>query len=455
MEKRRVLMLSYVFPPMSSVGGFRAIRFTKYLPQFGWSPLVLAPSTASLDPAQIDPSLESLVPSGTVVVRARVFRPAVRIEKAVRAVRRQFRRWLPGPHEALDASSADTRKNQPAEKRSWLQRAVRGALTCAFELPDEQIGWLFPALRAGMLLIRKYRPRAIYSSGPPHSTHLIAVALKFLSGLPLAIDLRDPWSRGEWQRHDASGWRVQGSLERFCVRWSDRVILNTPRLCDDFRGYYGEAHRAKFLAITNGYDPDLLPLAGELLARNVRPCPNGSIRVCHPGNVYGERNLKSVATAIGRLAKAGCRVTFEQVGTLAHSSSLLEYLRANQWDSYFQIRGRVSHGETLARMAAADVLLVLQPGTSVQVPGKLFEMLPFRKPLVAVTGEGATADIVRQFGLGFVADPGDPEAIAAAILRAGSGGLQAAGNLCREQALGAFDGRRLAGMLAETLQGLL
>jgi len=451
----RVLILSYHFPPAASAGAFRTIRFVKYLPEFGWSPLVVAPLTHDLYPAQLDPSLESSIPSDTVVVRTRVLRPSMAVDNAVRAVSRCFRgrssREATGVH---DASAARTGCNGQAAKRSWLRRAVLFALACAFEVPDIHVGWLLPAVRAGASLIRRYRPLAIYSSGPPHSAHLIAVALKYLSGLPLVIDLRDPWSRSDWQRSHTGSWRVQRSLERLCIRWSDRVILNTPRLCDEFRQFYGAAFHAKFLAIPNGYDPDLLPLADTLLARNARACTNGSIRVCHPGTIYGARNLQCVAAAIARLAEAGYRVTLEQVGVVEQSSALQQYLRENQLEPCFQFRGPVSHAEALDRMAAADVLLVLQPGTSIQVPGKLFEMLPFRKPVVALTREGATADIIERFKLGVVADPADTDAISSAILDAayGRSGCSQSG---WDRALRAFDGRRLTSELAQVLDGLI
>ncbi len=407
-KKRSILMLSYVFPPLSAVGGFRTVRFVKYLPEFGWHPLVLAPSVDSLDPAQLDPSLESLVSSDAVVMRARVLRPAVAVEKAVRAVRRRCRGLFAKAKEASMGSVPSAGGSGQTENRSWLRRTTREALACVFELPDEQIGWLLPAAKAGLSMIRKYRPQAIYSSGPPHSIHLIGLALKCLSGLPLVIDLRDPWSRSEWKRPGSGSWRVQRFLERLCVCWADRVILNTPRLCDEFREFYGAPFCAKFLAIPNGYDPDLLPLADKLLVRNAQAHTNGLIRVCHPGNVYGERNLQCVATAIARLAAAGCRVILEQVGTLEHGSALIEFLRERQLEPYFQIRGRLSHAETLDRMAAADVFLVLQPGTSVQVPGKLFEMLPFRKPVVALTGDGATAEYHRAIWPGPCGRPHGP-----------------------------------------------
>ena len=87
-----------------------------------------------------------------------------------------------------------------------------------------------------------------------------------------------------------------------------------------------------------------------------------------------------------------------------------------EWDlPEVHLRGRLSHEETLKQMANSDVLVVIQPMSTLQVPAKLYEMLIFRKPILVITRDGATADLIKEYEIGLIADPTDPEKIAHAI----------------------------------------
>jgi glycosyltransferase involved in cell wall biosynthesis len=147
-------------------------------------------------------------------------------------------------------------------------------------------------------------------------------------------------------------------------------------------------------------------------------------------------------------------VSLEQIGQVEREAEIARYLCENHLQQHIQLRGWLPHEQTLEHLAAADVVAVLQPGTTLQVPAKLFELLLFRKPVLALTGAGATADIIQDFHLGMVADPEDRQAVAGAILRA-AGKPWGCGDHGWDSALKAFDGRRLTGELAQVLDSLL
>jgi glycosyltransferase involved in cell wall biosynthesis len=151
------------------------------------------------------------------------------------------------------------------------------------------------------------------------------------------------------------------------------------------------------------------------------------------------------------LDQSGHRVDLEQIGLVQQDYALALHLRENALESHVRFTGRLPHDETLRRMAMADLLVVIQPDTAVQVPGKLYEMLPFRKPIVALTGAGATADVIGEYRLGVVAEPKDPQAIASAILRAAEMRPNEEDKDGWDRALQAFDGRALTASLAEAL----
>jgi glycosyltransferase involved in cell wall biosynthesis len=443
------LVLSYFFPPSAAVGVFRTIRHVRYLPDFGWKPLVVTPMPEALDDPRFDSALCAGIPENTVVARTRVLRPV----SSLRAyLKHSLAIWS---RRTIDLKVTEHPGSHDTYRSLSMLSAVGRLCDILLGTPDAEMGWTLPALYAALRLTRQYHPAVIYSTGPPHSTHLIAMLLKALTGLPMVIDLRDPWARSKWYRNsNKCQERMQGWLEQLCVRVADRIILNTPQLREDFCDAYAKSLHGKFIAMPNGYDPAALPHVESLTKQSGRTVGNGQIVLCHPGTVYGRRTLRYLLGALQQLTRAGVSVSFEQIGAIDDSFDLPMYLREQGLSSCVRLAGQLSHDATLQRMAAADVLVVLQPGTANQVPGKLYEMLPFRKPILALTEQGATADIIERFRLGAVVNPVDTGAIASAIINVAYGRSNCSESDWNE-ALKAFDGRRLVGELAQVLNGVV
>jgi glycosyltransferase involved in cell wall biosynthesis len=324
------------------------------------------------------------------------------------------------------------------------------ALADLFALPDHEIGWFLPALRGALSLVREHQPDVIFSSSPPHSSHLIAVALKRLTGLPVVLDFRDPWARPQWQiaGTNAIRARVQGRLERWCVERADRVILNTSHLRDEFVETYRGEQPYKFVVIPNGYDPEVVDSVEQLRVATKATGTNGVVRLCHPGMIYGPRDLRPLIAAVGRLSCSDRRIILDQIGSVEDSEQALHYAEQLGVQASIVLHGRLTHAETLRYVAAADIFVLSHPGTSLTVPCKLFEMLPFRKPVVAL-GEpgGATAQIIERYGLGVVVSPGDDHAIAQAVVGFADGHANCPLEDGWQQAMRAFDGRAHVGEL--------
>jgi len=439
-------MLSYPFPPAMSAGVFRILRFCKYLPEFGWEPIVLTPRPEAVYPITVDPTLDALIPPGLEVHRTALLRPILRAKAGAGRIRNLLRRrgtQPPPAGQGPDTSRAAA--HEPSGSRltrlqSWERRWLAN--------PDRHVGWLFPAVREGLRIIRSKRPEVIYSTGPPHSSHLIAMALKRLTGVPIVLDFRDPWAAREWGAASRPTALQRSALrwEARCVRGADRVVLNTTAVKRQFETTYAAAN-GKFTAIPNGLDRDFVQRIQRLVVEAAMDV-DGAIRLCHAGSVYGRRDLRPLAAAIELIAASGQTISMEQIGPVdprrqPRSAS------AGEGSGHLRLLGSLPHEPTLQRMAAATVLVMIQPDNTLQIPGKLYEMLPFRKPILTLTGPGATADVVEQFGLGPVVDPNDPEAIAAGIRRAGSAAGREAVTQGIERAMQAFDGRTLTRQLAD------
>lgn len=450
-EMRKVLMLAFLYPPTAAAGCFRTLRFTKYLPDFGWRPLVITARPEFTDYPS-DSSLTSQIPANTIVQRTNVWY----LEEALFG---WFRRLC----------KIDTRKGTEPSARQTISANISAEIPCRrslinrlqtvrnrlFFTPDRYIAWSKHAIHAAKRLAAEHQISALYSTGPPHSTHVIAMRLKARTGLPWIADFRDPWAHTPWfsDVYSAQSKSVAEKLERRCVQMADRVVLNTDAMLADFRRRYPDQEPGKFAVIPNGFDPVLLESIQEyrrLPADDRRP----QFKICHPGALYGKRDPRPFLHALKSLANGhGNSVVFEQIGHVDSAFGLREFIREQGLERSARIEGTLDHQATLRKMAAADAFLVVQPGTSTQVPGKLYEMIPFNRPILALTGDGATADVVKQYNLGTVSDPNNVDDITESLgLLVGSRGTY---ETSRDQTLNTFNGRTLTQRLAAVLDSAL
>ena len=447
---RPALIIAYHYPPSMAVGTQRTLRFVRHLPKFGWRPIVLAPRDLDLfQPGAAVPPVDARDACVTVF-RARVWRPL----KAAVTLRHRLRRHRPAraitPREPSDPSAGTA---APQGKTSWVVRWVEPWLAT----PDEQVGWLPAAVIAAVRAVRTTGAEVLYTSGPPHSCHLVALCAARLTSKPWVADFRDPWSRRPWLRpEDRRGLRhgVQTRLEAAVVRAAARVVLNTDHMEAEFRRHYADlAGTAKFVTITNGFDPDDLPRMPA-----VRP-PDTVFTMSHAGSLYRRRDPRPLVHAVASLRDRGLidasSFRLNLVGWTDPAFEADKLVRALRLEDLVRLVPPVTHEESLVFLAASHVTLIIQPGTDLQVPGKLFEYLQFGRSILALAPPGATADIIDECGLGRVAPPEDVAAISGAIEQYVDdfrrGRLQAA---AIEAAARRFDGVALTGRLAALFDAL-
>jgi glycosyltransferase involved in cell wall biosynthesis len=255
----------------------------------------------------------------------------------------------------------------------------------------------------------------ILSSAPPFTCHLVAGLLSRCCDVKWVADLRDPWSRALGEAgNDALGKAISIVGSGQTIHRADAVILNTQPMRDEFRQHYGPALAEKFYVVTNGYDEELVePYRNQLKHHQEK------LIITHVGSLYRERNPQSILQALSLLIQKGSipanSVELHFVGGISKQFAVQQMVSSLNLQSVVHLTPTVSHGNSLRCLAQSDVLLVIQPGTHLQVPVKLYEYIAFRKPILALAPAGAVADIVQQGNLGIVADPDDVEAIAQAL----------------------------------------
>lgn len=447
---KRVLVVTGHFPPDASVGALRPQKFVKHLPEFGWTPHVL--TVEERYHSALDPSRLADVGSAQVF-RTRVLpSPWAVLLGARGALFRAF-----GRGRALE-DRADRNVRMSFQERDRVSggfgSSLRRLVLSLGRLPDDKIGWLLTGTIRGLRIIRRESIEALLTSGPPHTAHLIGLWLKRLTGRRWVAELRDPWVENPGKpgsfRSTLSD-RLDARMERAVVHAADVVILLTDRSRDSFVRRYPREPAGKFVTLTNGFDADDF----EALEP---PAHEPDFTIAHVGTLYFRRSPKALFEAVARLVRegkipaSGLRVVL--AGEIA-DGHVSEVATAGLGDMIVAT-GRVSHQQALAWMLRADLLCLFAQGQPEQIPAKAFEYLAAGPPVLAITGEGATGDLVLKSGGSVV--PDEPWAIADAIHQhylargvvRGSRGVTPP--WLREE-VRAYDRRALTGRLAMCLAG--
>jgi glycosyltransferase involved in cell wall biosynthesis len=407
----RVLIVAYDFPPHAAIGTMRTLRVVQQLVRANWDVTVLTSDPRSFRAGTPhDDRLLASVPPQVRVVRAGVWR-------GFEALKGMVRKSVAASPRHDGAAPASSPTEAPGGKKR--ERSIRGAVDLVdamLAIPDNESGWIAPAVMQGLAACRGARPDVIYSSAPPWTGQLVARTLAGCLQRPWVADFRDPWSRAPW-REDRRQFALTAArvLERAVVRRADRVLFVAQANRDEFASRYGEAVAGKFVVIPNGCDPAEF----DLLERTA-PRLDDEFVLLHAGSLYAGRTpeplLRAIATAVHRGTVDPRHFKLRFLGTVGlQSVDLPRLLRELSLEGIVEFVPRVPRYESVRAMMSASALLLLQPGHSVSVPGKLYEYLAAGRPILSIAEEGETADLVRASGIGVSVGPDDESRIVDAL----------------------------------------
>jgi len=401
MNLRRVLIVTYHFPPSAASGSFRLMGFVRHLPKFGWRSVVVAPPRLPWE--AVDVNLVRDLPPETVVYHVR--------------------------HD------------------------LRGPLGLALKFYAPLSSWLPKAWWACTRAVHRHRPEVMLTSGPPHMVHRLGLLLKRQHRLPWVADFRDPWVAGvEAAGGTPRGARRAARVEAAVMGAADAIVANTPGSCAVLRDAYPEA-AARMVAITNGYDPEAF-VAFDAPAR-----AGSELKITHPGQLYAGRDPRPFLDAIRDLERdrpAGfppLRAHF--VGNLdGQDTDLVAAIRGRGLEEVVTVSGPVSYSESLREMMQSDILLLLDsPGRSAGVPAKVYEYIGAARPILALAeSDGDLAWVLRESGVPYrIAPPGDPARIKRALVELVAAAREAPKSARVQQSASRFTRESLTGELATIL----
>lgn len=399
-----VLAVAGFFPPMADSGSIRNWKLLKNLPTCGWKLRVLTMRGGN-------PQADRESGREFDVIRTRCFHTHGFLVTAKHLATFRWLRRSPGQRRRQNGGTAvqTAGAGSPPARSRGLKAIIENL--CA--IPDKYVGWLPFAVWAGMRSLLRERVDVIYAVGKPWTGLFVGYALKCLFRRPLVIDFMDPWRGSSWSRSKGRFLDgVEDRLERLIVRRADFVIANTEELADDFVQRL-EVPRERVAVVTCGYDPDdLVRVQTEALQ------PNEQFTVTHTGSFYKQRTplhfLKALRLLLddGRLAQDVVRVNL--VGNLRVNDGELESLLADPRIARVVHRESwVPHTTALQYMRSSDVLLLVQPGTRLQIPAKLYEYAALGRPILALADAGGAVDnLLRREGWGSAVRHDDVERIA-------------------------------------------
>lgn len=440
---RRVLFITYEFPPSLEIGAHASSQLTRYLPFYDWEPVVLT-VRESYYPHR-DGGLQRPFP-GRIVRTCAIPHPLEIYARLKSGLRVNAHRL-----DAAGEGDVECRSGGIASLRRWILSLLK--------IPDVYTGWIVPAVMAGLREIRRQRVNHLCSSAPYWSNHIIGLLLRQLTGLSWTAHFRDPWiGIPQWKPVSTVSKRIETLLERMIVSRATSVVCVTDLHAALFRQLYPELPPEKFVTIPNGFDEAEWGEAG--VGRGIGGAAGcGRFVIRYAGSLYQRRNPLALFRAVRALLDSrevdGDRIMIDLVGwcDVAEGRRVKELAGECGIADCVTLTGPLSRAETLRAMAEADVLLLLAEAQPYQIPGKTYEYLRAGRPILALTSNGAVAQLLRRTGGAWVVDPVDEKGIAAAVREAyghwreGQGGPRA-----ERTVVTTFDRRLLAGRLAELFE---
>ena len=373
---KKILIISYYWPPAGGPGVQRWLKFVKYLPDFGIEPHVYVPKNPTYP--LLDEKLVADVSKKAIIIKKPIFEPY----------------GLAGIFSKKKTKKISSGIIPNKKKQSWVEKMliwVRGNLF----VPDARLFWIRPSVQFLSKYIQEHQIETVITTGPPHSLHLIGMELKNRHKINWITDFRDPWTTiGYHDKLQLSNWAAKKhkQLEKQVLNNCDQIIVTSPTTKKEF-----EVITSKPISvITNGYDVE--PISKKPL--------DEKFTLAHIGSFLSERNPRILWKALAELVKENKafseKLELKLIGAI--SDSVLETIKEFRLDGFVNHLGYVSHEVALQEQRCSQVLLLIEidsEQTNCIIPGKLFEYLVSERPILAIGPEKADfASIIKETNTG-------------------------------------------------------
>ena len=393
---KRVLIISYYWPPTGGSGVQRWVKFAKYLPEEGWQPVIYTPENP--EQLAVDASLEAEVPAEAEVIKTHIIEPYELYKKVLRKSGHS--------KEAVEVNPVN------AQNKSFLQKAamwIRGN----FFRPDPRCLWIGPSVRYLKKYLEEHPVDLIVSTGPPQSMHLIGLRLARETGLPWVADFRDPWTKIFYFKHlqmTKATERWHGTMEKKVLDEASTVVAVSPLVQQEFQAMTDTPVEL----ITNGFDECDFPSEKDIEAYGG---PDKDFTITHTGLFAADGNPTVLWDVLADKCQADeyfrKRLKIRLVGKT--DEQIIRALEERGLKDMLEDMGYQPHQVAVQEQRSASVLILplrKEPEYKAVLPGKLFEYLASYRPVLGIgQKDGAMAMILNETQTGRVIGWEDKEGI--------------------------------------------
>ena len=371
---KKVLIISYYWPPCGGIGVLRCLKIAKYLREFGWEPIIYTADNA--DYPSIDESNFKDIDPDTLVLKQPIWEPY------------KVYRKLTGKAKDANVNNVFYTKEEKAGIAHKLSVWVRSN----FFIPDARCMWINSSVKFLTKYLQDNQVDAIFSNGPPHTNTRIATLVKEATGIPWLADFQDPWTQIDYfSLLNLTSWGLakHKRYEQQAFKGADLMTIVSPTWKKEL-----EDIGAKNVNVVQwGYDPQDY--------KELKHQPSGKFVISHLGILGYDRNPEILFSAIGSLIKENQefadRLQIQLPGQVDYS--VKESINKHDLQDHVIIPGNINRVDALQMMKDSHILLLLlnkQANAKGRIPGKLFEYLAVRRPILCIgDSTGDSADIVR------------------------------------------------------------
>lgn len=362
---KKVLIITYYWPPAGGPGVQRILKYAQYLPDFGWQPIILAPKRGEYP--GLDPLLEKKIPKNCIVYKTNIIEPGALYKKFV-----GFKKDQHIPVAVL------TEKNL-----SWKKKLANWVRLNLF-IPDAKIGWRFSALRMADKIIKKHNPDIIFSSSPPPSVHLIARKIAAKYNKKWVADFRDPWTKIHYY-NQLPKFKLSQYIDNFLEK---KTLQKATKVTTVNRDFFDTIYENKEIIISNGYDSNDFP--------KLEPFKNKKFNICYTGSLKTRQFVQSLFSSLRDLCLEENTLNLLQINFFGNvDPDVKQKIIDMNINCQIEFKGFMAHEIILSEIMKADLLLIIigkSERASHIFSTKVFEYLYARKPIIAVGQKGSSVD---------------------------------------------------------------
>ncbi|PBJ12340.1 glycosyltransferase family 4 protein [Flavobacterium sp. ACN6] len=392
MEQKKLLIITYYFPPAGGPGVQRWLKFVKYLPEFDVQPIVYVPENPTYP--IVDEGLVNQISDKVIVLKNKIWEPY-----QLASV------FSKNKTKKISSGIFPQKKKQTFLDKTFLW--VRGNLF----IPDARVFWVKPSVSYLEKYIQENNIDTIVTSGPPHSLHLIGLELQQKLKVKWFADFRDPWTTIGYHkalRLSSYAEKKHKNLEHKVLNTADEIIVTSKTTKTEFEAITNKP----ITVITNGYDVETVE----------KQKLDSKFTLAHIGSFLSDRNppffWEILVELLKEIPEFKSHLEIKLIGAV--SQEVLDAIQEHQLNDYLNLLGYVSHQEAVAHQRKSQVLLLIEinsEDTKSIIPGKLFEYMVSNRPIIAIGPQGSDfADIVTQTNTGVFFDYSEKTKLKSVIL---------------------------------------